>query len=66
MQLQDMRVLDLSPAKLRRGDFVYLRGLLFRVQHLYKFRGRVQVITDEGVPIELHRADKVTTLRAVG
>ncbi len=63
MQLQNMRVLDLSPAKLRRGDVVYLRGLLFRVQDLYKFRGRVQVITDEGVPVELHRADKITALR---
>ncbi len=64
IQRQDMRVLDLSPAKLRRGDFVYLRGLLFRVQHLYKSRGRVQVITDEGVPVELHREDKITVLRA--
>ncbi len=64
MQLQDMRVLDLSPGKLRRGDFVYLRGLLFQVQDLYKSRGRVQVITAEGVPVELHRDDKITVLRA--
>jgi hypothetical protein len=38
MQLQDMRVLELSPAKLCRGDVVCLRGLLFRVLVVYCFK----------------------------